>query len=89
MASVTGITITARGQSKLQFGKGSPLWDYWTKGKGAAQWKGVQHKWSTLNKLLKAAGVPSGEVDGLTTNIIEHVFPGYMKKKKGKFGPKN
>lgn len=67
--------------SNLKYGPGKPLWDYWTKGKGAAKWKGVKHKWSTLNKLLKAAGVPADEVDGLTTNIIEHVFPGYMKKK--------
>jgi hypothetical protein len=60
---------------------------YWTKGKGAAKWTGAKHKWSTLNKLLKAAGVPSGEVDGLTTNIIQAVLPGYMgsKQKKGTY----
>jgi hypothetical protein len=74
--------------SNLQYGQGSPLWKYWTKGEGAAKWKGVKHKWSTLNKLLKAAGVPSGEVDGLTTNIIEHVIPGYMKTKGEGFKPK-
>lgn len=55
--------------------------NYWTVGEGAAKWKGVKHKWSTLNKLLKAAGVPAKEVDGLTTNIIESVMPGYMKTK--------
>ncbi len=72
--------------SNLKYGKGSPLWSYWTKGEGAAKWTGAAHKWSTLNKLLKAAGVPAGEVDGLTTNIIMAVMPEYMKQKKGKFG---
>jgi hypothetical protein len=73
---------TAAGErvSKLQFGKGSSLWKYWTQGKGKAKWFGAVHKWSTLNKLLKAAGVPKHEVDGLTTNIITAVIPGYMKK---------
>lgn len=70
--------------SNLKYGKGSSLWKYWTKGEGAAKWTGVVHKWSTLNKLLKAAGVPAGEVDGLTTNIIMDVMPEYMKQKKGK-----
>lgn len=83
------MVMDMRGQSKLQFSPGTPLWNYWTKGKGAAKWTGKQHKWSTLNALLKAAGVPAGEVDGLTTNIIESVIPGYMKKKKGNFGPKS
>lgn len=78
MASVSGITITARA-STLPYGPGSSLWLYWTKGKGAAKWTGAAHKWSTLNKLLKAAGVPKHMVDGLTTNIIEAVIPGYMK----------
>lgn len=55
------------------------MWKYWTKGKGAAKWTGAVHKWSTLNKLLKAAGVPKHMVDGLTTNIVEAVIPGYMK----------
>jgi hypothetical protein len=67
--------------SQLPYGPGSSLWKYWTKGKGAGKWTGVKNKWSTLNKLLKAAGVPSKFVDGLTTNIIEAVMPGYMKKK--------
>jgi hypothetical protein len=73
--------------SKLPFGPGSSLWAYWTKGKGAAKWTGAAKKWSTLNKLLKAAGVPAKVVDGLTTNIIEAVMPGYMdsKQKKGKY----
>lgn len=67
----------------------SGSYGYWTKGKGLAKWSGSPHKWGTLNKLLKAAGVPKHMVDGLTTNIIEHVMPGYMKKHtphKGKTG---
>ena len=73
--------------SNLQFGQGSPLWKFWTKGEGAAKWKGSKNKWTTLNNLLKAVGVPADEVDGLTTNIIQAVLPGYMdsKQKKGKF----
>lgn len=65
--------------SDLQHGKGSALWDYWTKGKGLAKWAGAVHKWTTLHRLLLAAGVPVGQADGLTTNIIEAVMPGYMK----------
>lgn len=89
MPTVGGITIKAeiRGQSKLQFGPGSSLWKYWTSGKGFAKWSSAPHKWSTLNKLLKAAGVPKNMVDGLTTNMIEFKFPGYMKQKKGGYGP--
>jgi len=55
---------------------------YWTKGKGAALWTGAKHKWSTLHKLLKAAGVPAKFLDGLTTNVIMEVIPGYMSKGK-------
>jgi HK97 family phage prohead protease len=71
--------------SDLKYGKGSALWDYWTKGKGAAKWIGAVHKWTMLHGLLVAAGVPASEADGLTTNIIEAVFPGYMAQahKKG------
>lgn len=76
--------VEHRGVSQLPFGPGSSLWTYWTKGKGAAQWVGSQHKWTTLNNLLKKAGVPAKSVDGLTTNIIEAVLPGYMAKTHGK-----
>src|SRR5690349_1314009 len=65
--------------SDLQFGKGSALWKYWTHGEGAAKWVGAVHKWTTLRDLLLKAGVPPNQVDGLTTNIIEAVMPGYMK----------
>jgi hypothetical protein len=64
--------------SKLQYGQGSQLWDYWTSGAGKALWIGAEHKWTTLRGLLLEHGVPAHEVDGLTTNIINHVLPGYM-----------
>lgn len=68
-----------RGTSKLPYGPGTALWKYWTAGKGLAKWIGAVHKWSTLHGLLKAAGVPGHMVNGLTTNIITHVLPSYMK----------
>jgi HK97 family phage prohead protease len=65
--------------SDLAHGHGSALWDYWTHGKGFAKWSGALHKWATLRRLLLRAGVPPGQADGLTTNIITAVMPGYMK----------
>lgn len=70
--------------SKLEFGKGSALWRYWTHGEGAAKWMSAVHKWSTLRDLLLKEGVPAHEVDGLTTNIIEAVLPGYMAQAHAK-----
>jgi len=68
-----------RDVSELEFGKGSKLWKYWTEGEGLAKWAAAVHKWTELHRALIEAGVPAHMVDGLTTNIIEHVFPGYMK----------
>lgn len=68
-----------RDVSKLPIGPGHKLWEYWTAGKGAAKWIGALHKWTTLHEQLLAAGVPAHEADGLTTNIINFVLPGYMK----------
>lgn len=68
-----------RAVSELKYGRGSDLWDYWTKGEGLGKWAGAEHKWTVLHAALIAAGVPAHEADGLTTNIIEAVFPGYMK----------
>lgn len=65
--------------SDLKYGRGSALWNYWTKGAGFAKWAGAVHKWETLHKLLLEAGVPAHEADGLTTNIIMATMPGYMK----------
>lgn len=70
--------------SDLKYGKGSALWDYWTKGKGFAKWSGALHKWTTLHRLLLAAGVPASEADGLTTNIIQAVLPGYLTQAHAK-----
>jgi HK97 family phage prohead protease len=75
-----------RDVSQLQFGHGSALWKYWTAGKGLAKWSGALHKWRTLRDLLLKAGVPAHSVDGLTTNIIMAVMPGYMKLAHAKSG---
>lgn len=64
--------------SDLEYGHGSALWEYWTKGGGLAKWSGAVHKWTTLRDLLLAAGVPAHSADGLATNIIMAVMPGYM-----------
>ncbi len=66
--------------SDLKYGPGSHLWEYWTKGAGFAKWSGAVHKWTALRGLLLAAGVPAAMADGLTTNIIQAVMPGYMKQ---------
>jgi len=72
--------------SDLQHGQGSKLWQYWTKGKGLARWSGAVHKWTTLRDLLLKEGVPPAEADGLATNIINAVMPGYMKQAHQKKG---
>jgi phage head maturation protease len=66
--------------SDLKYGHGSALWKYWTSGEGFAKWSGAVHKWTTLRDLLLKAGVPAISADGLTTNIITAVMPGYMKQ---------
>lgn len=73
-----------RDVSKLPFGPGTALWKYWTVGKGAALWIAAVHKWQTLHDALKAAGVPEGMLNGLTTNIIQAVMPEYLKIKNKK-----
>lgn len=73
--------MAGTGGSRLPFGPGSALWNYWTKGAGYAKWAKAVHKWSTLRRLLLKAGVPAHMVNGLTTNIIEAVMPGYLKVK--------
>lgn len=67
------------GGSTLPFGPGSKLWKYWTSGAGYAKWAGSVHKWTTLHRLLIAAGVPARMASGLTTNIIQATMPGYLK----------
>jgi HK97 family phage prohead protease len=66
--------------SDLKYGHGSKLWKYWTAGEGFAKWSAAVHKWTTLRDLLLKAGVPPQMADGLTTNIITAVMPGYMKQ---------
>ena len=72
--------------SDLKYGHGSALWKYWTKGAGAAKWTAAVHKWTTLRDLLLKAGVPPAMADGLATNIITAVMPGYMKQAHAKKG---
>jgi len=79
MAEEISAWLAGRAVSELQFGHGSKLWKYWTAGEGFAKWSGALHKWTTLRDLLLKAGVPAHSVDGLTTNIIMAVMPGYMK----------
>lgn len=56
--------------SRLQFGKGSKLWKYWTKGKGFAKFASSPTPWTTLKALLIEHGVPANEAGGLATNIM-------------------
>jgi len=74
--------------SDLEYGHGSALWKYWTRGEGFAKWSGAVHKWTTLRDLLLKAGVPAISADGLATNIIQAVMPGYMKQAHAKTGHK-
>jgi HK97 family phage prohead protease len=74
----------ARRASDLKYGHGSALWKYWTSGEGFAKWSGAVHKWTTLRDLLLKAGVPAISADGLTTNIIQAVMPGYVKQAHAK-----
>lgn len=67
--------MAGTGGSTLPFGPGSELWKYWTSGPGFAKWGASPHKWTALHAALKAAGVPGRFLDGLTTNIIQAVFP--------------
>lgn len=59
------------GGSKLPYGPGSKLWEYWMNGPGAAKWKNSPHPWRTLRAALLAAGVPAHMVDGLTQNMLQ------------------
>lgn len=57
--------------SRLQYGRGSKLWKYWVYGKGTARWMGAANPWTTLRAALLKEGVPPGQVNGLTTNIMQ------------------
>lgn len=69
--------MVGTGGSTLPFGPGSKLWKYWTSGPGFAKWGTSPHKWDTLHRALLKAGVPARMAAGLTTNIIQAVFPGH------------
>lgn len=56
--------------SKLQFGKGSKLWKYWTGAKGFARYGGSPAPWTALKAALISEGVPANEAGGLATNIM-------------------
>lgn len=64
--------------SRLEFGRGSHLWNYWTKDpEGLARWLNNPHPWTTLRLQLLSEGVPAHMVDGLTTNIFHAVTGTY------------
>jgi hypothetical protein len=72
--------------SKLEFGRGSHLWDYWTKGPGVERWLNNPHPWTTLRLNLLSEGVPAHMVDGLTTNIFHAVtgtYPAHKDRANG------
>jgi len=57
--------------SKLEFGRGHDLFDYWASGPGRARWIASPTPWTTLRNLLVKAGVPAREAPGLATNIMQ------------------
>lgn len=63
--------------SRLEVGRGSALWRYWTAGEGLARWVGNPHPWTALRAALVKEGVPGRMVDGLTTNIFHAVTGTY------------
>jgi HK97 family phage prohead protease len=73
--------------SKLQFGKGSKLWKYWTGAKGFKRYGGALHPWTTLKAALISEGVPVHAAGGLATNIMMATAAGralFAKGHKGK-----
>lgn len=60
--------------SRLEFGRGSKLWKYWTRGKGLARWAESPTPFRTLRIELAKEGVPETMLDGLTANIYHEVF---------------
>jgi len=63
--------VAGTGGSKLPFGPGSKLWEYWMEGPGAAKWRASPHPFRTLRALLLKAGVPAQMVNGLTMNMLQ------------------
>lgn len=61
---------TAEFLSRLQVGRGSKLWLYWTGRKGSARYMGSADPWTTLRDALIKEEVPPGQAPGLATNIM-------------------
>lgn len=67
--------MAGTGGSRLPYGPGSHLWEYWLK--KAPQVAAQRHKWTWLHRqILKAlvkAGEPNPEhiAQGLTTNLLQ------------------
>ncbi|MGA6164302.1 HK97 family phage prohead protease [Amycolatopsis magusensis] len=70
-AEAEALTRSARGDSDLKHGPGSPLWKYWTGPEGLARYAGAAHPWTALRNALLSEGVPASMADGLTTNIMQ------------------
>lgn len=59
--------------SGLQFGRGTALWAYWTRGDGLAKWSGSPTPWTTLVALLSQYVNPE-TAKGLASEMFEAVF---------------
>jgi hypothetical protein len=69
--------------SQLQFGRGSKLWTYWTKGNGLGRWLGSPTPYRTLRAELLSEGVPAHMADGLAANIYHAVLGRWPGKHDG------
>jgi hypothetical protein len=56
--------------SALEIAPGTPLWHYWTTGAGTARWLPDPAPWTALHDALISEGVPTGQAQGLATNIM-------------------
>lgn len=74
--------MAGTGGSKLPYGKGSHLWEYWMKKAPIIATK--KHKWTWLHRQILKALVRAGEAraeeiaKGLTTNLLQAM--GYHNK---------
>lgn len=69
--------------SNLQFGRGSQLWTYWTKGPGLLRWRLSPHPWTTLRDALLSEGVPVSQASGLASNLFKAVFGYWPSEREG------
>jgi HK97 family phage portal protein len=68
-AGVVGEEHT-RDASRLEIKPGTSLWVYWTVGAGTARYLTHPHPWTALRDALISEGVPIGQANGLSTNIM-------------------